>query len=431
MAVKYTQTFKTYEDAAAEARRAQALAEALQQQAYQPIQMSAAAPVSYTEGLAKVLQAYMAGRQQSKAAEKEKEAKRVGREEFTSYVEALSPEKQTVNTGQLASMEMPIPYLENGRLEYKPAAPVLNQRAIPQFNAQGMTDFSQPMLMQIGGPLTPAQRRAKLLEGMGSGNPMVQAVAQAEYAKKPEVEEFGTTPVKGAGGKYYLASKSGRMVETNVGIPEEEMTPYQREQLGLEREKLGIERTKAQNAGALTVGDRFKNENTLRDEYLAQTAPFRTVQDAYTKIKSTSDNGPGDMSLLYAYVKLLDPGSVVRESEFATAAQSGSLGQRVQGAVEQVLSGKRLSPELRKSFLQEADNIYKSQKENAKQIGGKYRDLAKNYSLDPSRVVVEYGPAEMPAKDSVFLPQQPANPFAPQTSPFATPLPSRVSGYYK
>ena len=67
MAVKYTKTFKTYEDAAAEARRAQALAEALQQQAYQPIQMSAAAPVSYTEGLAKVLQAYMAGRQQSRA----------------------------------------------------------------------------------------------------------------------------------------------------------------------------------------------------------------------------------------------------------------------------------------------------------------------------------------------------------------------------
>jgi hypothetical protein len=388
--------------------------------------------------LAKILEGIAAAREEKKARQAEAESKRLGREEFKDYMSAFEPERATTPV----EMATASPAMQQ-RMELKPQNLDLGQIAqgmgTPTISEQGAMGYTPPTgklpsaepMQFTTGSLTPGQRRAKLLEGAFSGNPAIAAFAQKEYDKKPEVEEFGTTPVKGAGGKYYLASKSGRMVETNVGIPEEEMTPYQREQLGLEREKLGIERTKAQNAGALTVGDRFKNENTLRDEYLAQTAPFRTVQDAYTKIKSTSDNGPGDMSLLYAYVKLLDPGSVVRESEFATAAQSGSLGQRVQGAVEQVLSGKRLSPELRKSFLQEADNIYKSQKENAKQIGGKYRDLAKNYSLDPSRVVVEYGPAEMPAKDSVFLPQQPANPFAPQTSPFATPVSSRVSGYYK
>ena len=400
--------------------------------------MDTAGPMSYTQGLAKILQSYMAGREGRKAREAEAESKRLGREEFKDYISAFEPETATTPV----EMATATPLLQK-RMELKPQNLDLGQIAqgmgTPTISEQGTMGYTPPTAsMPSAGPmqfttgsLTPAQRRAKILEGMGSGNPMVQAIAQAEYAKKPEVEEFGTTPVKGAGGKYYLVSKTGRMVETKVGVPEEEMTPYQREQIGLEREKLGVEREKARNAGALTVGDRFKNENTLRDEYLAQTAPFRTVQDAYTKIKSTSDNGPGDMSLLYAYVKLLDPGSVVRESEFATAAQSGSLGQRVQGAVEQVLSGKRLSPELRKSFLQEAENIYKSQKESAKQIGGKYRDLAKNYGLDPSRVVVEYGPSETPAKDSVFLPQQPANPFAPQASPFTTPLPSRVSGYYR
>lgn len=77
MAVKYFQTFRPsseYETASAEAQRRQALAEALQQQAYQPIEVSNMAPVSYTQGLAKILQAYMAGREGRKAREAEQKA---------------------------------------------------------------------------------------------------------------------------------------------------------------------------------------------------------------------------------------------------------------------------------------------------------------------------------------------------------------------
>lgn len=438
MAVKFTQTYKTYEDAAAEARRAQAMADMLQQQAYQPIQMDTAGPVSYTQGLAKMLQAYLAGKEGRKAREAEAESKRLGREEFKDYISAFEPERATTPVEMVTA-----PRSLQQRMELKPQDIDLGQIAqgmgTPTISEQGAMGYTPPTgkLPSAGpmefttGALTPAQRRAKILEGMGSGNPMVQAIAQAEYTKKPEIEEFGTTPVKGEGGRYYLVSKTGRMVPTNVGVPPEEMTPYQREQLDLDRKRLDLESRKVRAAGDLTVGDRFKNENTLRDEYLAQTAPFRTVQDAYSKIKSTSDTGPGDMSLLYSYVKLLDPGSVVRESEFATAAQSGSFGQRVQGAVQQIMSGQRLSPTLRKGFREEADKIYEAQKENATRVGSKYRDLAKSYSLDPSRVVVEYAQPEAARPDSVFLPQQPANPFAPQQPAFSAPLPARIGGYYK
>ena len=77
MAVKYFQTFRPsseYETAAAEAQRCNALADMLQQQAYQPIEMSNAAPVSYTQGLAKMLQAYLAGKESRKAREAEQKA---------------------------------------------------------------------------------------------------------------------------------------------------------------------------------------------------------------------------------------------------------------------------------------------------------------------------------------------------------------------
>jgi hypothetical protein len=131
-------------------------------------------------------------------------------------------------------------------------------------------------------------------------------------------------------------------------------------------------------------------ENTLRDEFNTLTRDFRTVQDAHSKIKSVANTGAGDMSLLYSYVKLLDPGSVVRESEFATAAASGSFGERIQGLAQRVISGQRLPPDLRTDFIREADGIYTSQKEGADRLEKQYRDIAKRNNLNPENVIVNY-----------------------------------------
>jgi len=131
-------------------------------------------------------------------------------------------------------------------------------------------------------------------------------------------------------------------------------------------------------------------ENTLRDEFNTLTKDFRTVQDAHSKIKSVANTGAGDMSLLYSYVKLLDPGSVVRESEFATAAASGSFGERIQGLAQRVISGQRLPPDLRTDFIREADSIYTSQKDGADRLEKQYRDIAKRNNLNPENVIVNY-----------------------------------------
>jgi hypothetical protein len=128
----------------------------------------------------------------------------------------------------------------------------------------------------------------------------------------------------------------------------------------------------------------------LRDEFNALTKDFRAVQDAHTKITTTAPTGAGDMSLLYNYVKLLDPTSVVRESEFAAAAASGSFGERVQTAVNKVMTGQRLSTDLRKDFITEANNLYKAQKAGADRIKDQYTNMAKRAKLNPEDVIVDY-----------------------------------------
>lgn len=134
----------------------------------------------------------------------------------------------------------------------------------------------------------------------------------------------------------------------------------------------------------------FNFENTLRDEFTNTTKNFRTVQDAYSKIKKTTSTGAGDMSMLYSYIKLLDPDSVVRESEFATAAASGSLGERIQGAYKSIAEGGRLPESLRNEFLAEAKNIYKGQKDGYDRSIKTYKGLANRNKLNPENVVTDY-----------------------------------------
>ncbi len=144
----------------------------------------------------------------------------------------------------------------------------------------------------------------------------------------------------------------------------------------------------------------FTREGALRDDFTKLTTDFRTVQDAYNKIgeAAKTPTGAGDMSLLYSYVKLLDPGSVVRESEFATAAASGSLGERMQGYVNRVLSGERLPDTLRKEFLDQARGIYTAQKKGYDNLTSQYEALAKNYGVDPKNVTTRFDtPGGLPA----------------------------------
>jgi hypothetical protein len=96
------------------------------------------------------------------------------------------------------------------------------------------------------------------------------------------------------------------------------------------------------------------------------------------------------MSLLYNYVRLLDPTSVVRESEFAAAAASGSLGERVQTAYERIASGARMPESLRQSFIREGKNLYDNQLRSHNTVADQYEGLARANGLEPMRVVTRF-----------------------------------------
>ena len=57
-------------------------------------------------------------------------------------------------------------------------------------------------------------------------------------------------------------------------------------------------------------------------------------------------------------MKMLDPGSVVREGEFANAQNSAGVPDRIRSRYNNVLSGERLAENTRQDFIQTAQGLY-------------------------------------------------------------------------
>lgn len=103
----------------------------------------------------------------------------------------------------------------------------------------------------------------------------------------------------------------------------------------------------------------------------AATKDFQKQAGAYTRVVQSAKNpsGAGDLALIFNFMKVLDPGSVVRESEFATAAgaraeltRAEESGEVIPAIVAQAMQrfkeGTRLLPEQRQDFVKRAGMLY-------------------------------------------------------------------------
>lgn len=143
----------------------------------------------------------------------------------------------------------------------------------------------------------------------------------------------------------------------------------------------------------------FANEDKLRDDFRADSKEFVKIRDAYGRILSTDATAAGDLALIFNYMKILDPGSVVREGEFATAQNSAGIPERIRAQYNRIKSGERLTSDTREDFLQQAKNLYQTQADSQAYLESEYKGYAEEYGFKPSRIVTEYG---KPIEEKLF-----------------------------
>ena len=133
----------------------------------------------------------------------------------------------------------------------------------------------------------------------------------------------------------------------------------------------------------------FQAEREIRKEWNAKKTPFNKIESSHKKLVASLErqSGVGDMSAIFVYMKMLDPGSVVRESEFAQAQQTAGAVESLIARMNQIAKGDKLSPDQRTEFLALANDFYKLAKTDL--TGGRYElgtILQGNLALNPSNI---------------------------------------------
>jgi hypothetical protein len=157
---------------------------------------------------------------------------------------------------------------------------------------------------------------------------------------------------------------------------------------------------KQMSAGIIPIDKRPELETKFRKEYNDQTKPYQEVKSAYGRVLSSEDTAVGDLSLIFGYMKMLDPGSVVREGEFATAQNAAGVPERIMNIYNKVATGQRLSPSQRDSFKGQAKGLYSSALEGEKTVRTGLERISKGYGLNTENIfysATEQAPTGAPA----------------------------------
>jgi hypothetical protein len=137
-----------------------------------------------------------------------------------------------------------------------------------------------------------------------------------------------------------------------------------------------------------------EGEAKLRGEFtsLPIVKSFSDQSTAYGRVMaSVNDPSPaGDLSLIFNFMKVLDPGSTVREGEFATAANSGGVDDRVRALYNNVTEGTRLAPAQRDDFANRATQLYSNAEQQYQGIADQYSAFAVQSGFDPAAMMPDF-----------------------------------------
>jgi hypothetical protein len=221
--------------------------------------------------------------------------------------------------------------------------------------------------------------------------------------------------------KYRTVQPSGSVFVPAPGAEEEQA-----------RQEAEEARQKAEEAraGRGEARDIAKSEREVigefRKEFLGnpEVKGFRDVANATRQILTLSKRegtAMGDMGLIFSYMKALDPGSVVREGEQASARNAAGVPDRIRNLYNKVLSGEDLNPAQRADMAETALAIYDSRAQSYNTFANTYRGLITDAGGNPDKQGVTLAPQLRPVE--IPLGEQPPAQAAPKVpgQAFVTP----------
>jgi len=148
-------------------------------------------------------------------------------------------------------------------------------------------------------------------------------------------------------------------------------------------------------------GENLKIKRSQENTFFGSYTKDKSVQsfnEASTQLKKMltafeQGTGAGDVAGVFAFMKTLDPNSVVRESEFEVAegtggAKLGSFEKAFQ-TWRKLKTGERLTDREKENFKKAAISFYQGDQSTIDNIRSGYYKIAENQGLNPTNIIVD------------------------------------------
>lgn len=216
-------------------------------------------------------------------------------------------------------------------------------------------------------------------------SPFQKFAAALDPLIHPEMR--GGQAIREQGARRASTMRGNRTAEMLAKMPNGEMYA-EAIRNGADANAVYMQYMKDRQSGVISSKDRQAMRSNLRKEFtsLGQVKDFGSIVAAYTRIQKSVEepSAAGDLSLIFNYMKMLDPQSVVREGEFAAAAAAGGYGERVAAMVQKLKDGTLLTASQRADFVDRATRLYKGAEGTFDERTQEYKGFAEQSGIDPN-----------------------------------------------
>ena len=281
----------------------------------------------------------------------------------------------------------------------------LDQQAIDKERAFGLQEAAgaraeslAELNLRIGeGQLTAqelaATRAAQQAETGRSLADLVAGITPADQVGPPiprdiTIQRGAELTSQPGGGGVDRLTKFGEQLDVLRPPASQALTFATDEKIRLAKAKSKLDALAAEGSAAIkTLKDQQANEadikkattkqtNVLRARIDTAKKSFEKVNEAFKRIERVgkAETPAGDLALIFNFMKMLDPGSVVRESEFRTAEQAKAWLVRAEegdipvpapiaNAIRRASKGTLLEASQRIDFVTQAGDLFRAQSE--------------------------------------------------------------------
>jgi len=259
--------------------------------------------------------------------------------------------------------------------------------------SQAQAEFGEPKPEVRDGKVTMVQYN-KL--GQSRIAPGIASMGEAEFGEgRPEVRDgktvmvqynkLGQSRIATGAMPYEAQSPDIRAVEYISGKPLAGTGPAGIEDIGRYRQQIAT-RVDIKPVLDMTGGQKgFENEMALAKAFKQEPIykDYSDMQSAFGQVVSSLSQGTpiGDVAGATKVMKLLDPGSVVRESELGIAMAASGRMDRLNNYFSNMMTGQKLTPTQREDFKALSNELYAAAGDAYNKKRNEYRGFGEAYNF--------------------------------------------------